>query len=160
MDELLVFAGSRFYQMIVWGVSSKLEAEDREHFFDSFTITPDSEHAAEKNPSEPVQITTGVSAFECPTYPEEAKEKHLQGSVQMEVETDGKKIMNLKISGHPLLSRAAEANIRTWKFADSTPISFSVVYLYVNEGEYQPDAVYKCRAKLRLPNKVEVSTSW
>jgi hypothetical protein len=170
MDQMFILNGKRLFQLIVLRGSAGLGAEDIDRFFSSFSIIGDAKDwkrsrleanvVVEKNEPEPAQVTTGVTAFECPTYPLPAREIQLQGMVRIQVTTDGKKITDLKVTGHPMLAEAAEKNIRTWKFADNAPTSFSVTYLYVNEGEYEPDPVYKCRAKIQLPNKVEVSTSW
>jgi hypothetical protein len=170
MDQMFILKGNRLFQLIVLSGSAGLGAEDIDRFFNSFSVKGEegdwkrsrSEPNAvvEKSEPEPAQVTTGITAFECPTYPQSARKIRLQGMVRIQVTTDGKKIINLKVTGHPMLAEAAEKNIRTWKFADDAPTNFSVTYLYVNEGEYESDPVYKCRAKLQLPNKVEVSTRW
>jgi hypothetical protein len=170
IDEMFILKGNRLFQLIVVRVSGGIGDEDVDRFFNSFSITGEAKDwkrsrlepnaVVEKNEPEPAQVTTGVTAFECPTYPSSAKDSRLQGAVRIQVTTDGKKITDLKATGHPILVEAAEKNIRTWKFADNAPTSFLVTYLYVMEGEYDPDPVYKCRAKLQLPDKVEVSTSW
>ena len=161
---MFVIKGKRLFQLIAMGSS-----EDADRFFNSFNITGDTKdwkrsrsdpnEVVEKSEPEPAQVTTGVTAFSCPVYPEAAKQKGLGGSVQIKVTTDGKKIIDLKVTGTPLLAQGAEENVRTWKFADDAPRNFTVTYSYVLEGEYEPDPVYKCRAKLQLPNVVEVSTS-
>jgi len=164
MSQMFVIKGNRLFQLIAMGSS-----EDVDRFFNSFNITgeakdwkrsrSDPNEVVEKSESEPAQFTTGVTAFSCPLYPEAAKQKGLGGSVQIKVATDGKKIIDLKVVGNQVLAQAAEENVRTWKFADDAPRNFTVTYMYVLEGEYEPDPVYKCRAKLQLPNMVEVSAS-
>jgi len=85
----------------------------------------------------------------------------LQGMVRMQVTTDGHKVVDVKLSpAHPVLAQAAEKNVRTWKFADHTPTSFTVTYFYVREGNYKRDPVTKCSAKMELPTKVTVSTKF
>jgi hypothetical protein len=75
----------------------------------------------------------------------------------MYVTTNGKKVTDVKASGDPELAQAAERNIRTWKFTEDAPKTFSVKYSYVEEGLYEPDPVTKCDAKMELPTKVQVS---
>lgn len=85
----------------------------------------------------------------------------LTGMVRLEVTTDGHQVTQVKaLPGHPVLVEAASKNVRTWKFADHMPTAFTVVYFYVNEGKYKRDPVTKCAAKLELPSKVTVSTSF
>jgi hypothetical protein len=100
-----------------------------------------------------------VIAFECPKYPPKAESMGLQGMVKMQVTTDGHKVVDIKLlPSHPVLAAPAEENVRTWKFADHTPTTFTVTYYYVHEGRFKKDAVTKCSAKMELPNKVTVST--
>ncbi len=100
-----------------------------------------------------------VTKFECPQYPERARTAHISGTVKMTVTTDGHVVTDVKIvSGPQILAQPAEANVRTWKFADHTPTTFPVIYEYVVEGYYKKDPVTKCAARLNLPSVVVVST--
>jgi hypothetical protein len=104
-------------------------------------------------------VLPSVTAFECPTYPPEAKSAHLQGTVTMQVTTDGHQVADVKLtSGHPLLVPSAVKNVRTWKFAEHSPTTFAVTYSYSFEGDYKRDPATKCAAKMELPTKVKVST--
>lgn len=79
----------------------------------------------------------------------------------MQVTTDGHHATDIKlISGHPMLAKFVTANIRTWKFADHRPTTFAVTYLFVTEGEFKYDPVTKCSAKMELPTKVTINTSF
>jgi hypothetical protein len=170
MEQMFILKDNRLFHLGIMSGSAEIGPDDIARFFDSFSVTGAAKdwkrsrlgasEVVDRSAPEPPQVTTGVTSFECPIYPLSARERRLGGMVRIEVTTDGKKITDLKVTGHPLLARAAEENVRTWKFADNAPTNFQVTYLYVNEGEYEPDPVYKCRAKLQLPNKVEVSTSW
>jgi hypothetical protein len=101
-----------------------------------------------------------VTAFECPKYPSKAESMGLQGMVRMQVTTDGHAVSDAKVtSGHPVLAPDAIKNVRTWKFADHVPTSFTVDYLYVFQGRFKRDPVSNCDAKLELPNRVTVSTT-
>jgi Gram-negative bacterial TonB protein C-terminal len=100
-----------------------------------------------------------VTAFECPKYPSKAESMRLQGMVKMQITTDGHAVSDVKlISGHPALAPDAIKNVRTWKFADHTPTSFTVDYYYALEEHYKRNKDAKCDAKLDLPTKVYVST--
>jgi hypothetical protein len=100
-----------------------------------------------------------VTKFECPEYPERARSARISGRVTMTVTTDGHVVTDVKmVSGPQILAQPAEANVRTWKFAEHTPTTFPVVYEYVVEGYYKKDPVTKCAAKMHLPSEVIVST--
>ena len=100
-----------------------------------------------------------VTKFDCPRYPDKARAAHISGTVMMEVTTDGRAVSAVKIiSGPSILARPAEDNVRTWKFADHAPTTFTVTYVYTNEGYYKKDPVTKCDARMNLPKEVTVST--
>jgi hypothetical protein len=85
----------------------------------------------------------------------------LQGTVRMQVSSDGQLVAEVKVlSGHPVLARAATKNVQTWKFAESSPMTFTVTYVYAAEGDYKRDPVTKCDAKMELPTHVTVSTKF
>lgn len=100
-----------------------------------------------------------VTKFECPQYPQKAREAHVAGIVIMRITTDGHGVSNVKIiRAAKILELFAEANVRTWKFAEHTPTTFTVTYVYTYDGNYKKDPVTKCGAKMELPEKVTVST--
>lgn len=100
-----------------------------------------------------------LTAFDCPKYPSKAQSMRLQGTVRMEITTDGHQVTNIKVlPSHPVLSEEAVKNVKTWKFADHAPTSFLVTYNYSNEGHWKKDPVTNCAAKMDLPTKVDVST--
>lgn len=102
-----------------------------------------------------------VVSFDCPKYPQKAESMRLQGMVGMEITTDGHQVTNIKLlPSHPVLAEEATKNVRTWKFDDHQPTTFRVTYYYVNQGNFKTDPVTKCSAKLELPRKVTVSTSF
>lgn len=102
-----------------------------------------------------------VTSFDCPTYPKKAESMRLQGMVPMDVTTDGHQVTNVKLlPSHPILAEEAVKNVRTWKFADHHPTTFRVTYYYANEGRHKKDPATNCSAKLDLPAKVIVSTSF
>jgi hypothetical protein len=61
------------------------------------------------------------------------------------------------LSGHPVLAKAADKNVRTWKFAPSASGTFTVTYVYADEGIYKRDPITKCAAKMEHPTHVTVS---
>jgi len=84
----------------------------------------------------------------------------LQGMVILNVTTDGHQVTDVKLkSGHPWLVPDAIKNVRTWKFVDHSPTSFSVTYFYVNQGRLKHAKGSKCGA-LMEPGKVTVSTTF
>lgn len=95
-----------------------------------------------------------------PGYPPVARMAQLEGSVTVEIEinADGK-VTSAKAAGaHPILQRAAEANIRLWTFASRTESTDStqrhtVVYVYRLTQEHMQCA----QAVLHLPDRVEIS---
>ena len=99
-----------------------------------------------------------VTAFECPVYPPLAQRARVQGTVKMQVTTDGHQATAIKLkSGSPMLAQSAANNIRTWKFVDHPSTTFDVIFLYVNQGNSKGDKVANCAAKMELPSKVTVS---
>jgi Gram-negative bacterial TonB protein C-terminal len=100
-----------------------------------------------------------VTKLDCPQYPEKARSIHISGIVIMRVTTDGHAVKDVKvIRASEILAPFAEANVRTWKFADHQPTAFTVTYVYTFEGNYKKDPATKCTAKMKLPETVTVST--
>ena len=100
-----------------------------------------------------------VTKFECPKYPEKARSLHIQGTVIMQITTDGHGVSGVKVlRAAGVLAPYAEANVRTWKFTDHLPTTFTVTYDYAFEGNYKQDPATKCDAKMDLPKSVKVST--
>ncbi len=113
-------------------------------------------HAAAQNNASSLPV---VTKFECPQYPQKAREAHISGIVIMRITTDGHAVTDVKvIRAAQILEPFAEANVRTWKFADHPPTTFTVTYVYTDGGNYKKDSVTKCAAKMELPEKVTVST--
>jgi hypothetical protein len=99
-----------------------------------------------------------VTKFECPQYPPKARSAHISATVKLQVTTDGHVVTDVKIiSGPPIFAQPAESNVRTWKFADHPPTTFTVTYVYADGDYYKKDPVTKCAAKMELPGKVTVS---
>src|SRR2546422_10228245 len=66
-----------------------------------------------------------------PIYPPLARQARIQGEVSVKVTTDGESAREaVAQTGHPLLRKAAEDNVKTWKFASHTPSTFNVTFRY------------------------------
>lgn len=99
-----------------------------------------------------------IKSAEMPLYPRLARIARVQGTVQLEVTTDGDSIKNVTATGaQQLLLSAAEANVKTWTFYKHKPQSFTVTFVYKLEapevyGSVNPTVL------IELPNRVEVRT--
>jgi hypothetical protein len=66
-----------------------------------------------------------------PMYPPLARQTRIQGEVSVKVRTDGESVSEaIAETGHPLLRKAAEDNVKTWRFVSHTPSTFNVTFLY------------------------------
>ena len=99
-----------------------------------------------------------VKSAEMPLYPDLARIARIQGTVRIEITTDGNTITKLTSSGaHKMLLDAAEQNIRSWHFYRHKPQKFIVTFVYKLEapevfGFVNPTVL------LELPSRVEVRT--
>ena len=67
-----------------------------------------------------------------PFYPQLPRVQRVSGTVHLTVVTDGKKAIEVKAKdGHPLLVKAAIANVKTWEFQEHVPVAFETVFTYV-----------------------------
>ena len=73
-----------------------------------------------------------IAEHAAPNYPPLARQTRISGDVRVKVTTDGEAVTNAEaVSGHPLLRKAAEDNVRTWKFAtNSSQSTFFVTFRY------------------------------
>jgi hypothetical protein len=66
-----------------------------------------------------------------PMYPPIARTAHVQGEVRVKFATNGESVTDAEAeTGPPLLHKAAEDNVRTWKFAPHTASTFHVTFRY------------------------------
>ena len=85
----------------------------------------------------------------------------VQGIAKMRATTDGHQVVDVKlVSGHPAFALDAVKNVQTWKFAEHTPTTFDIEFFYVDEGYFKRDKITKCAAKMELPTRVTISTSF
>jgi hypothetical protein len=69
--------------------------------------------------------------FRMPQYPPLPRQARIAGDVKVKVRTNGTRVTDaVAEDGHPLLARAAEENVRSWRFADNEPRSFIVTYRF------------------------------
>ncbi len=66
-----------------------------------------------------------------PLYPPLARQARISGDVRVRFTTDGESVVSAEgETGHELLRKAAEDNVKTWKFAVHDPGSFIVTFRY------------------------------
>lgn len=86
---------------------------------------------APAEPQDGVDALPKVIQHSQPIYPPLARQARIQGDVRVRLTTDGESITNLEaVAGQPLLRKAAEDNVRTWRFAPHRPSTFYVVFRY------------------------------
>jgi Gram-negative bacterial TonB protein C-terminal len=89
-----------------------------------------------------------------PIYPPIAHTAHIGGDVVATIVTDGELVATVTIlSGPPMLAKATEQNLRTWKFAPHPPGTFKVTFRYKLAAE-DPTVLF-----LPERNLVELVTS-
>jgi len=72
-----------------------------------------------------------VIGADVPLYPPIARAAKVQGTVVLTVVVDGGKVQSTKVmSGPPLLSEAAESNLKTWKLVPMAAQTFAVSFHY------------------------------
>lgn len=100
-----------------------------------------------------------------PIYPPLARQTRISGDVRVKVTTDGESVTNVEaVSGHPLLFKAAEENVRSWKFpANSGSSTFVVTFRYkfttgaVDVQFFEEPGVVRLTA---CPPLVQVTWGW
>jgi len=64
-------------------------------------------------------------------YPPLARQARVQGSVHLQVTTDGHTVIGVAVAdGHPLLVQSAVVSAWTWRFADHVPGTFEVTFRF------------------------------
>ena len=103
-----------------------------------------------------------VKSGEMPFYPPLPNAARIQGEVRLRITTDGSGVVSVTVeSGQPMLAKAAEDNVRTWKFEPHEPISFSTLFTYHLRAE--PDCERNKSANseihVELPTQVEITAN-
>jgi hypothetical protein len=77
------------------------------------------------------KVLPKVVQHSVPLYPPLARQARIEGEVRVRIATDGESVQDANAeTGPPLLRKAAEENVRTWKFAAHTPDTFHVNFRY------------------------------
>jgi TonB family protein len=111
---------------------------------------------------EPPQKLPVVKSAEMPFYPTLANAARIQGEVHVRVTTDGSGVASVVVeSGQPMLARAAQDNVRTWKFEPHEPTSFTTLFAYhlLAEPNCKTDKSGNGEVHLNLPTQVEITTN-
>ena len=112
--------------------------------------------------AEPPRKLPVVKSGEMPFYPPLANMARIQGDVHLRVTTDGSGVASVVVeSGQPMLAKAAEDNVRTWKFEPNEPTSFSTLFAYhlFAEPKCETDKSGNGEIHLKLPTQVEITTN-
>lgn len=98
-----------------------------------------------------------LKAAQMPLYPNGAPQANIEGIVRVKITTDGHRVTSASAEkgSHPLLTKAAEENVRTWEFSIHEPTTFTVTYRYNLVTDLKP-IDNNPRVILRLPTEVEV----
>jgi TonB family protein len=112
--------------------------------------------------AEPLQKLPVVKSGDMPFYPPLANMARIQGDIHLRVTTDGSGVTSVVVeSGQPMLARAAQDNVRTWKFEPHEPTSFSTLFAYhlLAEPNCKTDKSGNGEVHLKLPTQVEIATN-
>lgn len=102
------------------------------------------------------QVVPSVDSLGVPTYPRVAWVAHIEGQVRLKVRTDGRQVAGSVVEGgNPILARAAQENVATWRFKAAAPATFEVTYRYtvLPQSKCEPGGP---TVTLRLPEEVDV----
>jgi TonB family protein len=109
--------------------------------------------------AQPSQKMPVVKSGAMPLYPPLASAARIQGEVHLRVTTDGSGVVSVTVeSGHPMLAKAVEENVRTWRFELHEPTSFSTVFAYHLRAEPQCEpSKAGSEVHLELPTRAEIT---
>ena len=114
--------------------------------------------------AQPVQKLPMVKSGAMPLYPSLPRIAQVEGEVDLRVTTDGSGVVSTEVEyGNPLLAKAAQDNVKTWKFEPHEPTSFSTAFFYHLEWE---SSTYSCKPDLpdngsvvlKLPARVDITS--
>jgi hypothetical protein len=112
----------------------------------------------------PVPKLPVVMSGDMPFYPPLLRIAQVEGEVDLRVTTDGSGVVSITSDyGNLLLVKAAEDNVRTWKFEKHDPTVFPTVFSYhlVKEGfinSCDPDIPDNGTVVLKLPAAVDITS--
>ena len=123
--------------------------------------------AAVPSPAQTSQATQKlpvVKSGAMPFYPPLLRIAQVEGEVDLQVTTDGSGVVSTKVDyGNLLLAKAAQDNVKTWKFEPHEATSFSTIFSYHLEKELvtyscEPDVPDSGTVVLRLPAAVDITS--
>ena len=103
-----------------------------------------------------------VKSGDMPFYPPLLRTAQVEGEVDLRVTTDGSSVVSATLDyGNLLLVKAAQDNVRTWKFVPRQPTSFSTVFVYQLrvEPKCQPNKSDNSEIRLELPTRAEITAN-
>jgi TonB family protein len=103
-----------------------------------------------------------VKSGDMPLYPSLPRTARIEGDVRLRVTTDGSSVVSVTAeSGNLMLAKAAQDNVKTWKFEPHEPTSFSTVFSYhlLKEFTCDPDMPNNGEVGLKLPIRVDITAS-
>lgn len=81
--------------------------------------------------AQPLQRLPVVKTGDMPFYPQLPRIARIEGDVRLRVTTDGSAVTSVRVeSGQPMLAKAAQDNVQTWKFEPHDPTSFATLFSY------------------------------
>lgn len=112
--------------------------------------------------AQPARKLPVMKSGSMPFYPPLLRIAQVEGEVDLQVTTDGSGVISTKVDyGNPLLAKAAQDNVKTWKFEPHEATSFSTVFSYHLEKELvacDPDVPDSGTVVLRLPATVDITS--
>lgn len=97
-----------------------------------------------------------VTSASIPIYPPLARMARIEGTVRIRISTNGSAVSKVEIeSGQPLLAKASEENVKTWRFQKHSPTTFKVTFQY----HMTPESLCEIDnpiVTLRLPSSIEI----
>ncbi|HJU84173.1 MAG TPA: energy transducer TonB [Holophagaceae bacterium] len=97
-----------------------------------------------------------VVAGDAPFYPSSAQTAGIEGIVRLRLTTDGESVSMVEVeSGKPMLVRAAQENVKTWKFRKHDPTSFAVSFQYILMPESGTE-LGTCEITMHFPSEVVI----
>jgi TonB family protein len=112
--------------------------------------------------AKPPQKLPVFKSGDMPFYPPLANAARIQGDIRLRVTTDGSGVASAVVeSGQPMLAKAAQDNVRTWKFEPHEPTSFPTLFAYhlLAEPNCKTDKSGNGEVHLNLPTQVEITTN-
>jgi len=104
-----------------------------------------------------------VISASVPLYPRTPQMAHIEGAVRLRISTDGNRVVSVEVqSGQPMLTQAAQDNVKTWQFEQHSPTTFEATFHYKLlpskcDAECNCDSAEKPSVLLHLPTDVEVN---